>query len=169
MGDDPLQVAVRQRHGDRLPVRVLLAHQLGHPPVEAVEQLVAAPQQRPRGLEVASERGDILRDLAAGALVEDPALTAAQARVAVTPTRVVLLLAYTGPQAEGERLVAWLLPEGATAEGPRVLAGGPGDGGELAVRLPRGTATTLVVSRELGPIGAGPAGAEVLRVALPGA
>jgi hypothetical protein len=117
--------------------------------------------------EVASERGDILRDLAAGDLVEDPALVAAQARVAVTPTRVVVLLADAGPLADGERLVAWLLPEGATAEGPRVLAAGPADGGELAVRLPRGTATALVVSREVGPIGAAPAGAEVLRVGLP--
>lgn len=119
--------------------------------------------------EVASERGDILRDLAAGDLVEAPALTAAQARVAVTPTRVVLLLADVGPLAAGERLVAWLLPVGSTGEGPRVLASGPGDGGELAVRLPRGTAITLVVSRERGPIGAGPAGPEVLRVGLPAA
>ncbi len=117
--------------------------------------------------EAASERGEILRDLAAGVLVEDPALTAVQARVAVTPTRVVLLLADAGPLAPDERLVAWLLPEGSTAEGPRVLAGGPGDGGELAVRLPRGTATGLAVTRERGPIGAGPLGAEVLRVTLP--
>lgn len=118
---------------------------------------------------VATERGDILRDLAAGTLVTDPALTAVEARVAVTPTRVVLLLADAGPLADGERLVAWLLPTGATADGPRVLAVGPGDGGELAVRLPRGVASVLAVTRERGPLGDAPAGTEVLRVPLPAA
>lgn len=116
---------------------------------------------------VAAERGDILRDLAAGTLLEDPSLAAAQARVAVTPTRVVLLLADAGPLAPGERLVAWLLPDGATAEGPRVLATGPADGGELAVRLARGVATQVVVTREVGPPGPAPAGPEVLRVPIP--
>ena len=115
----------------------------------------------------ATERGAILRDLAAGDLVMDPALTAVEARVAVTPTRVVLLLADTGPLGDGERLVARLLPAGSAAEDLQVLAVGPVDGGELAVRLPRGAASRLVLSRELGPLGAEPAGVEVLDVGLP--
>ncbi len=116
---------------------------------------------------VAEERGAILRDLAAGTLLDDPALTAVQARVAVTPTRVVLLLADAGPLDQGEQLVGWLLPGTATGPAPHVLGVGPGDGGELAVRLPRSGARTLIVTREVGPPGGGPGGVEVLRVTLP--
>jgi len=115
---------------------------------------------------VADERGAILRDIATGRLVEDPALSAVSARVAVTPMRVVLLMADAGPLAADERIVAWLLPAGAGGA-PRVLAVGPGDGAELAVRLARGSASTLVVSRERGPIGTAPSGPVILRVGLP--
>lgn len=115
---------------------------------------------------VADERGAILRDLASGTLIEDPTLRAVAARVAVTPMRVVVLLADAGPLASDERLVAWLLPAGA-GESPRVLAVGPVPGGELAVRLARGGATTLVVTRERGPVGFSPTGTELVRVGLP--
>jgi hypothetical protein len=114
---------------------------------------------------VADERGAILRDLATGVLVDDPALSEVAARVAVTPMRVVVLLADAGPLAPDERVVAWLLPAG-SGEAPRVLAAGPAPGGELAARLARGGATTLVVTRERGPVGTVPAGHELVRVGL---
>jgi hypothetical protein len=117
---------------------------------------------------IAEERAAILRDLAAGEILEDPTIAALDARVALTPTRVVLLLTDAGPLGSDERLVAWLLPMGSAVSDRVVLAVGPQPDAEVAVRLVRESARELVVSRERGLLSSsGPRGATLIRVELP--
>jgi len=119
-------------------------------------------------LAAADDRGAILRDLAAGELVDDPSLAAVSARVAVTGARIVLVIADGGPLGSDERLVAWLSPLGSSTDEAVILAVGPDIATEVAVRIQRGSATQLVVTRERGLLSSsGPRGAEVLRIALP--
>lgn len=119
-------------------------------------------------LAVAEERAAILRDLSAGELLEDPSLSPYAARVAVAGTRVVLVMTDGGPLGSDERLVAWLVPLGATPADRVVLAVGPRPDPEIAVRLERGAASALVVTRELGLLSSsGPRGVELFRIALP--
>ena len=119
-------------------------------------------------LAAADDRGAILRDLAAGDLVDDPSLAAVSARVAVTGARIVLVIADGGPLGSDERLVAWLSPLGSSTDEAVILAVGPDIATEVAVRIQRGAATQLVVTRERGLLSSsGPRGAEVLRIALP--
>ena len=119
-------------------------------------------------LAAADDRGAILRDLAAGELVEDPSLASVSARVAVTGSRIALVIADGGPLGSDERLVAWLSPLGSSTDEAVILAVGPDIATEVAVRIQRGSATHLVVTRERGLLSSsGPRGAEVLRVALP--
>lgn len=117
---------------------------------------------------VADDRAAILRDLAVGTLVEDPSLLPSSARVAVAGTRVAVVVADGGPLGSDERLVAWLLPLGASTEQAVVLAVGPAATTEVAVRISRGAATGLVVTRERGLLSSsGPQGDELFRVRLP--
>jgi len=117
---------------------------------------------------VAEERAAVLRDLAVGTLLEDPSLDAVDARVAVTGTRVVVLIADGGRLGSDERLVAWLEPLGSSTAEAVVLSVGPRSSTEVAYRIERGSATHLVVTRERGLLSSsGPRGAEVLRVRLP--
>jgi hypothetical protein len=117
---------------------------------------------------VAEERGAVLRDLAAGTLLEDPSLGPVDARIAITGTRVIVLIADGGPLGSDERLVAWLEPLGSSTAEAVVLSVGPRPSTEVAYRLERGSATHLVVTRERGLLSSsGPRGAEVLRVRLP--
>ena len=119
-------------------------------------------------LAAADDRGAILRDLAAGELVEDPSLASVSARVAVTGSRIALVIADGGPLGSDERLVAWLSPLGSSTDEAVILAVGPDIATEVAVRIQRGSATHLVVTRERGLLSSsGPRGAEVLRIALP--
>lgn len=119
-------------------------------------------------LAAAEDRGAILRDLAVGTMLEDPSLDAASARVAVTGTRIAVVIADGGPLRSDERLVAWLTPIGTSTDEAVVLAVGPSTSTEVAVRIQRGSATHLVVTRERGLLSSsGPRGAELLRVALP--
>jgi hypothetical protein len=119
-------------------------------------------------LAVAEDRSAILRDLAVGTLVDDPALEPTAARVAVTSTRIALVIADGGPLGSDERLVAWLAPIGSSAPEVVVLAVGPRASTEVAIRLQRGAATHLIVTRERGLLSSsGPRGTEVFRVALP--
>jgi anti-sigma factor RsiW len=119
-------------------------------------------------LAVAEERAAILRDLSAGELVADRALTTHSARVAVTGSRVVLVMTDGGPLGSDERLVAWLEPLGVTPVDRVVLAVGPRPDPEVAIRLDRGAAATLVVTRERGMLSSsGPRGTVLFRVALP--
>ena len=119
-------------------------------------------------LAAADDRGAILRDLAAGDLVDDPSLAAVSARVAVTGSRIALVIADGGPLGSDERLVAWLSPLGSSTDEAVILAVGPDIATEVAVRIQRGSATQLVVTRERGLLSSsGPRGAEVLRIALP--
>lgn len=118
--------------------------------------------------QVAEERAAILRDLATGSLLEDVSLEQLDVRVAATQTRVVLLLTDTGPLASDERLVAWLLPIGSVVDDRIVLAVGPQPGTEVAVRVLRGPARELVVTREQGLLSSrGPQGVTLFRVDLP--
>jgi hypothetical protein len=118
---------------------------------------------------IAEERGAILRDLASGTLLDDPTMALLDARVALTPTRVVLLLTDAGPLDSDERLVAWLLPIGSAVAERVVLAVGPRPDAEVGVRLVREEATQLVVTRERGLLSSsGPQGVVVLRVDLRG-
>jgi anti-sigma factor RsiW len=119
-------------------------------------------------LAAADDRGAILRDIATGTLLDDPSLTSVAARVAVTGPRIALVIADGGPLGSDERLVAWLTPIGTSTDEAVVLAVGPSATTEIAVRIHRGTATHLVVTRERGLLSSsGPRGAEVLRVPLP--
>jgi hypothetical protein len=119
-------------------------------------------------LVAAEDRGAILRDLAAGTLVDDPGLAMVDGRVAIAGSRVALVIADGGPLGSDERLVAWLLPLGSSTDEAIVLAVGPRADTEVAVRLQRGSATQLVVTRERGLLSSsGPRGAELLRIALP--
>ena len=119
-------------------------------------------------LAVAEDRGAILRDLATGTLVESDGLDAVAGRVALAGARVALVIADGGPLGSDERLVAWLLPLGASTDEAVVLAVGPRASTEVAVRIERGGARELVVTRERGLLSSsGPRGTEVLRVALP--
>ena len=119
-------------------------------------------------LAAADDRGAILRDLAAGELVDDPSLSTVSARVAVTGSRIALVIADGGPLGSDERLVAWLSPLGSSTDEAVILAVGPDIATEVAVRIQRGSATHLVVTRERGLLSSsGPRGAEVLRIALP--
>jgi len=119
-------------------------------------------------LAAADDRGAILRDLAAGTLLDDPSFGAVSARIAVTGSRIALVIADGGPLGSDERLVAWLTPIGASTDEAVVLAVGPSASTEIAVRMHRGAATHLVVTRERGLLSSsGPRGSEVLRVALP--
>jgi anti-sigma factor RsiW len=119
-------------------------------------------------LAAAEDRGAILRDLAIGTLVDDPSLDLVAARVATSGTRIALVIADGGPLGSDERLVAWLTPIGSSTDEAVVLAVGPAASTEVAVRIQRGSATHLVVTRERGLLSSsGPRGAEVLRVALP--
>ncbi len=119
-------------------------------------------------LSVAEDRGAILRDLATGTLLEGTGLDVLSARVALAGSRVAIVIADGGPLGSDERLVAWLTPVGASTDESVVLAVGPRTETEVAVRMQRGSATQLVVTRERGMLSSsGPRGAEVLRVALP--
>ena len=119
-------------------------------------------------LAVAEDRGAILRDLATGTLVESDGLDAVAGRVALAGARVALVIADGGPLGSDERLVAWLLPLGASTDEAVVLAVGPRASTEVAVRIERGGSRELVVTRERGLLSSsGPRGTEVLRVALP--
>jgi len=121
-------------------------------------------------LSAAEERSAILRDLAVGTMLDDPSFGLVAARVAITGPRVVLVIADGGPLGSDERLVAWLLPLGASTDEAVVLAVGPSPTTEVAVRIERGAATELIVTRERGLLSSsGPRGAEVLRVPLPSA
>lgn len=121
-------------------------------------------------LAAAEGRGAILRDLAAGMLLEDPSLAQLSARVAVAGPRIALVIADGGPLGSDERLVAWLEPLGASTEEVMILAVGPSAATDVAVSIERGAATALVVTRERGLLSSeGPQGAELLRVALPSA
>jgi predicted anti-sigma-YlaC factor YlaD len=117
---------------------------------------------------IAEERAAILRDFASGEILDDPSIDGLDARVAVTQTRVVLLLTDAGPLGSDERLVAWLLPTGSAVADRVVLAVGPRPDAEVAVRLVREAATQLVVTRERGLLSSsGPRGTTLLRVDLP--
>jgi predicted anti-sigma-YlaC factor YlaD len=117
---------------------------------------------------IAEERAAILRDLATGALLEDVSMGQLDVRVAATQTRAVLLLTDTGPLASDERLVAWLLPLGSAVDDRIVLAVGPQPDTEVAVRVVRGAARELVVTREQGLLSSrGPQGVTLFRVDLP--
>jgi len=119
-------------------------------------------------LEAAEERSAILRDLAVGVLLEDPSLEIVAARVAVAGPRVVLVIADGGPLGSDERLVAWLEPIGSSTAVATVLSVGPRPTTEVAVRIDRGSASQLVVTRERGLLSSsGPRGTELVRVALP--
>lgn len=119
-------------------------------------------------LSAAEDRGAILRDLATGTLLDDPSFEAVAARIAVTGSRIALVIADGGPLGSDERLVAWLTPIGASTDEAVILAIGPTASTEIAVRIHRGNATHLVVTRERGLLSSsGPRGAEVLRVPLP--
>jgi hypothetical protein len=121
-------------------------------------------------LAAAEDRGAILRDLAAGTLVTDPSLDLVSGRVAVAGPRIALVIADGGPLGSDERLVAWLEPLGSSTSEATILAVGPAATTDVAVRLERGAATHLVVTRERGLLSSsGPQGAELLRVALPSA
>jgi anti-sigma factor RsiW len=121
-------------------------------------------------LAAAEDRGAILRDLATGTLLDDPTLGIVSARVATSGSRIALVIADGGPLGSDERLVAWLSPLGSSTDEAVVLAIGPAAMTEVAVRIQRGSATHLVVTRERGLLSSsGPRGAEVLRVALPSA
>ncbi len=121
-------------------------------------------------LAAADDRGAILRDLAVGQLLDDPSLANVSARVAVAGTRIALVIADGGPLGSDERLVAWLSPLGSSTDEAVILAVGPDLAAEVAVRMHRGSATQLIVTRERGLLSSsGPRGAEVLRVALPSA
>jgi anti-sigma factor RsiW len=118
-------------------------------------------------LAAAEDRAAIIRDLATGTLVGDPSLERVAARAAITGTRVALVIADGGALGSDERLVAWLMPLGSSTEEAVVLAVGPRASTEVAVRIERGAATLLVVTRERGLLSSsGPRGAEVLRIAL---
>lgn len=117
---------------------------------------------------VAEDRSAILQDLAVGTLVDAPDLAPVGARVAVAGARIVIVIADGGPLGSDERLVAWPLPLGTTTDDAVVLAIGPRATTDVALRLDRGTATGLVVTREQGLLSSsGPRGDEVFRVALP--
>jgi hypothetical protein len=117
---------------------------------------------------VAEERGAILRDLGAGTLLDDPSFASVGARVGLSGTRIVLVIADGGPLGSDERLVAWLEPLGSSTDEAVVLSVGPRSSTEVAYRLERGSAMELVVTREVGLLSSsGPRGAEVLRVRLP--
>jgi hypothetical protein len=119
-------------------------------------------------LAAADDRGAILRDLATGTLLDDPSFEAVAARVALTGSRIALVIADGGPLGSDERLVAWLTPIGSSTDEAVVLAIGPAASTEIAARIHRGAATHLVVTRERGLLSSsGPRGAEVLRVPLP--
>jgi hypothetical protein len=121
-------------------------------------------------LTAAEERSAILRDLAVGTLIDDPSFGLVSARAAIAGPRVVLVIADGGPLGSDERLVAWLVPLGSSTEEAVVLAVGPSPTTEIAVRLERGVASTLIVTRERGLLSSdGPRGTEILRVALPSA
>lgn len=117
---------------------------------------------------VADDRGAILRDLATGTLIDDVALARTSTRLAVSGARIAIVMADGGPLGSDERLVAWLLPLGSSTEEAVVLAVGPRATTEVAMRLERGSASQLVVTRERGLLSSsGPQGDELLRVALP--
>jgi hypothetical protein len=119
-------------------------------------------------LEAAEERSAILKDLAVGRLLDDPSFELVAARVAVAGPRVILIIADGGPLGSDERLVAWLEPLGASTAVATVLAVGPTPVTEVAVRIDRGSASQLVVTRERGLLSSsGPRGTELVRVALP--
>jgi anti-sigma factor RsiW len=119
-------------------------------------------------LAAADDRGAILRDLAIGTLVDDPSLEVVAARVAVAGPRIALVIADGGPLGSDERLVAWLTPLGSSTDEAVVLAVGPSATTEVAMRLHRGAATRLLVTRERGLLSSsGPRGAELLSVPLP--
>jgi len=119
-------------------------------------------------LEAAEDRSAILRDLAVGELLDDPSFELVAARVAVAGPRVVLVIADGGPLGSDERLVAWLEPIGSSVAVATVLAVGPRPTTEIAVRIERGSASRLVVTRERGLLSSsGPRGIELVRVALP--
>jgi hypothetical protein len=119
-------------------------------------------------LSAAEERGAILRDLAVGTLIDDPSFGLVSARAAVAGPRVVLVIADGGPLGSDERLVAWLTPLGSSTDEAVVLAVGPSPTTEVAVRIERGAANLLIVTRERGLLSSsGPRGAEILRVPLP--
>jgi hypothetical protein len=119
-------------------------------------------------LAAADDRGAILRDLATGTLLDDPSLDPVSARVAVAGPRIALVIADGGPLGSDERLVAWLMPLGSSADEAVILAVGPASTTEVAVRIPRGAASRLVVTRERGLLSSGgPRGAELLSVPLP--
>jgi hypothetical protein len=116
----------------------------------------------------AEERGAILRDVGSGTLLEGVELEDYDARVAVTAQRLALIVADGGPLGSDERLVAWLLPIGSSVDEAVVLAVGPRPESEVAVRIERGAATELVVTRERGLLSSsGPRGVELFRLALP--
>lgn len=118
-------------------------------------------------LAVAEDRSAILRDLATGTLVDDPSFGPISARAAVAGPRVVLVIADGGPLGSDERLVAWLFPLDSSTEQAVVLAVGPSPTTEIAVRIERGSASTLVVTRERGLLASsGPRGVEILRFPL---
>jgi anti-sigma factor RsiW len=117
---------------------------------------------------IAEERAEILRDLASGELIDDPSMRGLDARVAVTPSRVVVLVTDAGPLASDERLVAWLLPAGSAVEDRIVLAIGPQSESQVAVRIVRDSARELVVTREQGLLSSrGPQGEALFRADLP--
>lgn len=117
---------------------------------------------------VADDRGAILRDLATGRMVDDPTFQPWSVRMSVVGTRVAMVVADGGPLGSDERLVAWLLPLGASTEQAVVLAVGPRATSEVAVRFERGAATELVLTRERGLLSSsGPRGDELFRVPLP--
>ncbi len=117
---------------------------------------------------VADDRGAILRDLASGTLVDDAALGGSSTRIAIAGTRIAIVVADGGPLGSDERLVAWLLPLGASTDEVVVLAVGPRATTEVAVRIERGSAAELVVTRERGLLSSsGPQGDELFRVPLP--
>ena len=119
-------------------------------------------------LAAAEDRSAILRDLAVGTLVDDPSFGLISARAAVAGPRIVLVIADGGPLGSDERLVAWLTPLGSSTEEAVVLAVGPSPTTEIAVRIERGSASALVVTRERGLLSSsGPRGTEILRVPLP--
>lgn len=118
----------------------------------------------------AEERGAILRDVATGTLLGGAQLEGFDARVAITAQRIALVVADGGPLGSDERLVAWLIPFGSSLDESVVLAVGPRPDSEVAVRLERGVASELIVTRERGLISSsGPRGVELFRVALPSA
>jgi hypothetical protein len=117
---------------------------------------------------IAEERATILRGLAAGELLEDPSMSPLDVRVAATADHVMLVLTDAGPLASDERLVAWLMPMGSAVEDRIVLAVGPQEDTEVAVRVLKESARELVVTREQGLLSSrGPQGVTLLRVDLP--